>query len=56
MFSPVLQDQGRGGSKELDNMNSDRMRTVQLNVCDSEDVSRAVDHITTTLKDPEFGR
>lgn len=36
-------------------MKSDRMRTVQLNVCDSEDVARAVDHVTTTLKDPQKG-
>lgn len=49
------QEQGRGGSKDLDNMKSDRMRTVQLNVCDSEEVARAVDYITSTLKDPETG-
>lgn len=36
-------------------MKSDRMRTVQLNVCDSEEVGRAVDYITSNLKDPETG-
>lgn len=36
-------------------MKSDRMRTVQLNVCDSEDVGRAVDYVTNTLKNPEKG-
>lgn len=40
----------------MDNMKSDRMRTVQLNVCDSEDVARAVDYVTSTLKDPQTGR
>lgn len=49
------QEQGRGGSKDLDNMKSDRMRTVQLNVCDSEEVGRAVDYVTSSLKDPETG-
>uniref|UniRef100_J3S8X8 D-beta-hydroxybutyrate dehydrogenase, mitochondrial n=1 Tax=Crotalus adamanteus TaxID=8729 RepID=J3S8X8_CROAD len=51
----LLKEQGRGGSKDLDNMKSDRMRTVQLNVCDSEEVGRAVDYITSNLKDPETG-
>ncbi|XP_066478658.1 D-beta-hydroxybutyrate dehydrogenase, mitochondrial isoform X1 [Tiliqua scincoides] len=51
----LLKDQGRGGSKDLDNMKSDRMRAVQLNVCDSEDVNRAVDYISSTLKDPQTG-
>ncbi|XP_070609978.1 D-beta-hydroxybutyrate dehydrogenase, mitochondrial isoform X2 [Erythrolamprus reginae] len=51
----LLKEQGRGGSKELDDMKSDRMRTVQLNVCDSEEVARAVDYITSNLKDPETG-
>lgn len=37
-------------------MKSSRMRTVQLNVCDSEDVNRAVDYMTSTLKDTETGR
>ncbi|XP_015676221.1 D-beta-hydroxybutyrate dehydrogenase, mitochondrial [Protobothrops mucrosquamatus] len=51
----LLKEQGRGGAKDLDNMKSDRMRTVQLNVCDSEEVGRAVDYITSNLKDPETG-
>ncbi|KAM3834192.1 D-beta-hydroxybutyrate dehydrogenase, mitochondrial isoform 1-T2 [Vipera latastei] len=51
----LLKEQGRGGSKDLDNMKSDRMRTVQLNVCDSEEVGRAVDYVTSSLKDPETG-
>ncbi|KAL8188347.1 UNVERIFIED_CONTAM: (2R,3R)-2,3-butanediol dehydrogenase [Gekko kuhli] len=51
----LLKEQGRGGSKDLDGMKSDRMRTVQLNVCDSEDVARAVDYVNSSLKDPQKG-
>lgn len=36
-------------------MNSDRMRTVQLNVCDSKEVDRAVEHVNSSLEDPEKG-
>uniref|UniRef100_A0A672VBA6 D-beta-hydroxybutyrate dehydrogenase, mitochondrial n=1 Tax=Strigops habroptila TaxID=2489341 RepID=A0A672VBA6_STRHB len=51
----VIYDKGEGGSKELDSMNSDRMRTVQLNVCDSKEVDRAVEHVSSSLEDPEKG-
>lgn len=37
-------------------MKSDRMRTVQLNVCDSKEVDRAVEHVNNSLEDPEKGR
>lgn len=37
-------------------MKSDRMRTVQLNVCDSKEVDRAVEHVNSSLEDPEKGR
>lgn len=37
-------------------MNSDRMRTVQLNVCDSKEVDQAVEHVNSSLEDPEKGR
>lgn len=36
-------------------MKSDRMRTVQLNVCDSKEVDRAVEHVNSSLEDPEKG-
>lgn len=36
-------------------MNSDRMRTVQLNVCDSKEMDRAVEHVQGSLEDPEKG-
>lgn len=56
VYAGCLQkDKGDGGSKELDNMNSDRMRTVQLNVCDSKEVDRAVEHVNSSLEDPEKG-
>uniref|UniRef100_A0A8D0HIL6 D-beta-hydroxybutyrate dehydrogenase, mitochondrial n=1 Tax=Sphenodon punctatus TaxID=8508 RepID=A0A8D0HIL6_SPHPU len=51
----LLKNKGDSGSKELDGMKCDRMRTVQLNVCDSEEVGRAVDFISDTLIDPEAG-
>lgn len=41
--------------KELDNMNSDRMKTVQLNVAKQEEIDQAVDVIKENLKDPEKG-
>ncbi|XP_065530934.1 D-beta-hydroxybutyrate dehydrogenase, mitochondrial isoform X2 [Lathamus discolor] len=55
VFPHVPLDKGEGGSKELDSMNSDRMRTVQLNVCDSKEVDRAVEHVSSSLEDPEKG-
>lgn len=36
-------------------MKSDRMRTVQLNVCDSKEMDRAVEHVQNSLEDPEKG-
>ncbi|XP_010133135.1 PREDICTED: D-beta-hydroxybutyrate dehydrogenase, mitochondrial-like, partial [Buceros rhinoceros silvestris] len=54
VYAGCLQkDKGDGGSKDLDNMNSDRMRTIQLNVCDSKEVDRAVEHVNNSLEDPE---
>lgn len=37
-------------------MKSDRLRTVQLNVCKDEEVEKAVEIIRSSLKDPEKGR
>lgn len=36
-------------------MKSDRMRTVQLNVCDGKEMDRAVEHVQNSLEDPEKG-
>uniref|UniRef100_A0A2I3G2Z5 D-beta-hydroxybutyrate dehydrogenase, mitochondrial n=1 Tax=Nomascus leucogenys TaxID=61853 RepID=A0A2I3G2Z5_NOMLE len=46
---------GHDGVKELDSLNSDRLRTVQLNVCSSEEVEKVVETIRSSLKDPEKG-
>nr|XP_060617932.1 D-beta-hydroxybutyrate dehydrogenase, mitochondrial-like [Anolis sagrei ordinatus] len=51
----LLKAQGKGGSKDLDAMKSDRMRTIQLDVCSNEDVARALDHVTGSLKNPQAG-
>lgn len=37
-------------------MNSDRLRTIQLNVCISEEVEKAVETVRSGLKDPEKGK
>ncbi|KAM9126735.1 D-beta-hydroxybutyrate dehydrogenase, mitochondrial-like isoform 1-T2 [Pangshura tecta] len=51
----LFKDQGAAGSQELDNMKSERMRTIQLNVCSSQEIERAVEHLGTSLKDPQKG-
>ncbi|XP_021111002.1 D-beta-hydroxybutyrate dehydrogenase, mitochondrial isoform X2 [Heterocephalus glaber] len=52
----LLKDKGDAGVKELDSLNSDRLRTVQLNVCSHEQVEKAVETVRSSLKDPEKGR
>ncbi|ELW50935.1 D-beta-hydroxybutyrate dehydrogenase, mitochondrial [Tupaia chinensis] len=46
-------DKGGDGVKELDSLKSDRLRTVQLNVCSSEEVEKVVEIVRSSLKDPE---
>lgn len=55
LLSPP-QDKGDVGAKELDSLKSDRLRTVQLNVCKSEEVEKAVEIVRSSLEDPEKGR
>ena len=55
LLSPP-QDKGDVGAKELDSLKSDRLRTVQLNVCKSEEVEKVVEIICSSLEDPEKGR
>ncbi|XP_042309889.1 D-beta-hydroxybutyrate dehydrogenase, mitochondrial-like [Sceloporus undulatus] len=56
VYAGCLQkEQGQGGFKDLDAMKSDRMKTIQLNVCNSEEVERAVDSVTASLKNPQVG-
>lgn len=51
----LLKDKGDAGAKELDSLKSDRLRTVQLNVCKGEEVEKAVEVIRSSLEDPEKG-
>ncbi|XP_035874195.1 D-beta-hydroxybutyrate dehydrogenase, mitochondrial isoform X2 [Phyllostomus discolor] len=52
----LMKDKGDVGVKELDSLKSDRLRTVQLNVCKSEEVEKVVEIVRTSLEDPEKGR
>lgn len=51
----LMKDKGHDGVKELDSLKSDRLRTVQLNVCKSEEVEKVVETIRSSLQDPEKG-
>ncbi|XP_004373761.1 D-beta-hydroxybutyrate dehydrogenase, mitochondrial isoform X1 [Trichechus manatus latirostris] len=51
----LLKHKGDSGVQKLDNLRSDRLRTIQLNVCKSEEVEEAVEVIRSSLKDPEKG-
>ncbi|XP_029473037.1 D-beta-hydroxybutyrate dehydrogenase, mitochondrial [Rhinatrema bivittatum] len=51
----LFKDKGDSGVKELDNLKSDRLKTVQLNVCSEEEVAQAEKFIRANLKDPEKG-
>ncbi|XP_016055510.1 PREDICTED: D-beta-hydroxybutyrate dehydrogenase, mitochondrial [Miniopterus natalensis] len=51
----LMKDKGDVGAKELDSLKSDRLRTVQLNVCKSEEVEKAVEIVRSSLEDPEKG-
>nr|XP_005989439.1 PREDICTED: D-beta-hydroxybutyrate dehydrogenase, mitochondrial-like isoform X2 [Latimeria chalumnae] len=51
----LLKDENGDGARELKNVNSDRMKVVQLNVCSEEEVAQAVEFVRKSLKDPEKG-
>ncbi|XP_034855756.1 D-beta-hydroxybutyrate dehydrogenase, mitochondrial isoform X1 [Mirounga leonina] len=51
----LMKDKGDAGVKELDSLKSDRLRTVQLNVCKSEEVEKVVETVRSSLEDPEKG-
>lgn len=55
LFSPP-QDKGNDGVKELDSLKSNRLRTIQLNVCKGEEVEKAVEVVRSSLEDPDKGR
>lgn len=50
-----LQDGGGEGAKELEELHSERMKVVQLDVCSDEQVERAVEVIQESLADWERG-
>lgn len=50
-----LQDGGGEGAKELEELHSERMKVVQLDVCSDEQVDRAVQVIQESLADSERG-
>lgn len=49
------QDQAGEGAAELENMHSDRLKVLQLDVCSDEQVSKAVEFIRANLENPEKG-
>ncbi|XP_051847543.1 D-beta-hydroxybutyrate dehydrogenase, mitochondrial isoform X2 [Antechinus flavipes] len=51
----LLKDKGEAGSQELDAMNCDRMKTIQLDVCKSAEVNKAIETIQENLKEPSKG-
>ncbi|XP_008301269.1 D-beta-hydroxybutyrate dehydrogenase, mitochondrial [Stegastes partitus] len=50
-----LRDEGGEGAKELEEFHSDRMKVVQLDVCNEEQVNKAVEFIKDNLEDSERG-
>ncbi|KAL1006262.1 hypothetical protein UPYG_G00069890 [Umbra pygmaea] len=51
----LFKDQGGDGATELEEMQSERMKVVQLDVCSEEQVARAVEYVKTQLEDPQTG-
>ncbi|XP_066540153.1 D-beta-hydroxybutyrate dehydrogenase, mitochondrial [Hoplias malabaricus] len=51
----LLKDKDGKGALELNNMHSDRMKVLQLDVCDEDQVSQAVEFVKANLDDPEKG-
>ncbi|CAH2247861.1 D-beta-hydroxybutyrate dehydrogenase, mitochondrial-like [Pelobates cultripes] len=51
----LLKDKNGDGAQELESMQSDRLRVLQMNVCNEEEVSRALEFVKRHLRDPEHG-
>ncbi|CAI5673099.1 unnamed protein product [Oreochromis niloticus] len=49
----LVEDKGGDGAKELEELHSDRMKVVQLDVCNEEQVNKAVEHIKESLGESE---
>ncbi|KAM4771821.1 D-beta-hydroxybutyrate dehydrogenase, mitochondrial-like [Rhinophrynus dorsalis] len=51
----LLKDKNGDGAQELQRIESDRMRVLQLNVCSEEEVTKAVEYVKQHLQNPEKG-
>ncbi|XP_064008956.1 D-beta-hydroxybutyrate dehydrogenase, mitochondrial-like isoform X1 [Pogoniulus pusillus] len=51
----LLLDENGDGAMELKNMNSDRMKVLQMDVCSEQEVAQAVDFVKRTLKEAGEG-
>ncbi|XP_049735847.1 D-beta-hydroxybutyrate dehydrogenase, mitochondrial [Elephas maximus indicus] len=51
----LLKHKGDSGVEKLDSLKSDRLRTIQLDICKSEEVEEAVEIVRSSLKNPEKG-
>ncbi|XP_062848104.1 D-beta-hydroxybutyrate dehydrogenase, mitochondrial [Trichomycterus rosablanca] len=51
----LLKDKGGEGAVGLENMQSDKLKVIQLDVCSDEQVSKAVEFIKANLSDSEKG-
>ncbi|CAG5896010.1 unnamed protein product [Menidia menidia] len=51
----LLKDKGGDGAKELEELNSERMKVLQLDVCSDEQVNKAVEYISNNMEDSQRG-
>lgn len=54
-FFSAEQDENGDGAMELKNMNSDRMKVLQMDVCSEQEVAQAVDFVKRTLEEAGEG-
>lgn len=52
----LSQDKDGEGAKELEELHSDRMKVLQLDVCSDEQVKKAVEFIRDNLQDSQRGK
>ncbi|XP_053315568.1 D-beta-hydroxybutyrate dehydrogenase, mitochondrial-like [Spea bombifrons] len=51
----LLKDKNGDGARELESVQSERLRVVQMDVCSEKEVARALEFVRKHLKDPEKG-
>ncbi|XP_029473036.1 D-beta-hydroxybutyrate dehydrogenase, mitochondrial-like [Rhinatrema bivittatum] len=51
----LLKDKGGDGARELQSMQSDSMKVLQLNVTSDEEITQAVEFVRKNLKEPQRG-